>query len=150
MTKALAILISPTGEEFFHAYGPMTKRRDKATRFINGSVAIKGALSYLGRGNNAFWESERRSENAARERYKGWSYRVEEVGADDDDRSLWRHLARNEKVGEDTYRRLYVRIVDGQPEWTEDKDLATEWPDSLTARKVAAEFELPAFDFSYS
>jgi hypothetical protein len=147
--KALGILISPDGEEFYDAYGPMTKRRDKATRFLNGSIAVKAVLSRYGRGNHAFWESERRSEANAREEYRHWTYRIEEVGADDDDRSMWRHLARNEKIGEDKWKRLYVRMVDGKPTWTENKDEATEWPTVQEARQVAAEFELAASDFPH-
>jgi hypothetical protein len=147
--KAIGILIAPDGEEFYDAYGPMTKRRDKATRFINGTVAVKAMLNRFGRTGIAFWESERRSEAKAREEYRRWSYRVEEITGEDDDRSMWRHLARNEKIGEDKWKRLYVRMVDGKPEWTENKDEATEWPTIQEARQVAAQFELPAYDFPY-
>lgn len=79
MMRAIAILISPTGEEFFDAYGPMTKDREQATRFINADVAARAANRRYGRTREAFWNSERISEQNARDEYQRWTYRVEEV-----------------------------------------------------------------------
>lgn len=85
--RALAILINPEGEEFFLSYGPATKIRDKATRYLNPSVAISAARSAIFGDPNAFWESERQhAANVCRER-KGWTFRVEEVPESDARRS---------------------------------------------------------------
>ena len=79
MAKALAILIEPTGEEHFLAYGPTTKDRAQATRFINSSVAVKAACAIIYGDRDAFWESERQHAANTRREHKGWSYRVEEI-----------------------------------------------------------------------
>lgn len=77
MRNWITKLISPRGEIFWEAYGPMTKDRSKAMRFSNQSAAEKAALNRFGRGGMAFWESERQWENRAREQYRDWSYEVE-------------------------------------------------------------------------
>lgn len=79
MRKALAILIDPQGEEWFSAYGPMTKDRDKATEYISAEIATKAALNTFGRSAQAFWNSERIAEDNARARYRGWTFRVQEI-----------------------------------------------------------------------
>lgn len=76
-TPAIAILISPTGEEFFDAYGPMTKDRGKATEFVSPEVARGAALNRFGRGGGAFWRSEREHDEKARQEYRDWTFRVE-------------------------------------------------------------------------
>jgi hypothetical protein len=77
--KAIGILISPAGEEFFDAYGPMTKDRAKATRFASAAVARRAAAVRFGRAFTAFWGSEREHEERARKEFTGWTNRVEEV-----------------------------------------------------------------------
>lgn len=75
--KHIAIFIAPNGEEFYSAYGPMTKDRAGATQYASEEVATRGALNTLGRGGRAFWGSERLAEDAAYKRYKGWTFRTE-------------------------------------------------------------------------
>jgi hypothetical protein len=77
--KAIGILIAPDGEEWFDAYGPMTKDREQATRFISAEVAARAANRRFGRHNDAFWDSERTAQRKAAEEYRRWTYRVEEV-----------------------------------------------------------------------
>jgi uncharacterized protein YjaZ len=77
--KAIVVLISPMGEEWFDAYGPMTKSRIKATKFVSEEIAEKAVLNRYGRDNMAFWGSERQSESKARQTYKEWTYRILEV-----------------------------------------------------------------------
>lgn len=149
--KALAILISPTGEEFYDAYGPMTKRRDKATRYQNGSIAAKAANNRFGRGETGFWNSERAHFAKAKQEFRGWSYRIEEVDPEtDDNRSMWYHLARNEVIAPEKWLRLYVKMVDGVPTWTETKDEATEWPTWKEATVMALTMEPQPYPFTYS
>jgi hypothetical protein len=73
----IGILVSPTGEEWYDAYGPMTKDRSKATVFASADVAHKAAANRYGRGGIAFWECEREHEHRALKEYKGWTNRVE-------------------------------------------------------------------------
>jgi hypothetical protein len=75
--SAIAILISPTGEEFYDAYGPMTKNRDLATEFVSPEVARRAALNRFGRGTEGFWRSEREHFSKARQEYRDWTFRVE-------------------------------------------------------------------------
>jgi hypothetical protein len=77
--RALAILIEPSGEEHFIAYGPTTKDRAQATRFLNPSVAVKAACNIIYGDRDAFWNSERQHAENTRREHRGWSYRVEEV-----------------------------------------------------------------------
>ena len=76
---AIAILISPTGERFFNAYGPMTKDRKKATVFINKSVALNSTMNRYGRGETGFWNSERAHFIAAKKQYAGWTAEIKGV-----------------------------------------------------------------------
>jgi hypothetical protein len=78
--KALAILIDPRGDESFIAYGSNTKDKDSATRFLNGTVAIRAARSRIFGDPDAFWNSEREHARRTRKEYRGWSYRIEEIG----------------------------------------------------------------------
>ncbi len=71
-----AILIAPNGEEFFDAYGPMTKEPDKAIRYVSAEIATRGAINRFGRGRNAFWNSEREAERIALQKYRAWNFRV--------------------------------------------------------------------------
>jgi hypothetical protein len=75
--KALAILISPKGEEFYSAYGPMTKERKGATEYISQEVAARAAKNTFGRMRTAFWNSERLAEADALRKYRDWTFRVE-------------------------------------------------------------------------
>ena len=79
VSRAIAILIDTKGNEHFVAYGPHTQDRAGATRFINGSVAIKAACRIIYGDRDAFWESERRAAENTRREHKGWTYRIEEV-----------------------------------------------------------------------
>jgi hypothetical protein len=76
----ITILTSPTGEEWYEAYGPMTKDMGKATVFFTNKLTTRPPERF-GRNGTAFWESERRSENAAFKEYKNWTYRHETVKA---------------------------------------------------------------------
>lgn len=76
--KWLTKLISPSGDEFWEAYGPMVKDRNKATRFTNPKAAERAALGRFGRSGIAFWESEKRHESLAQKEYRDWSYEVED------------------------------------------------------------------------
>lgn len=76
--KHITILISPTGEEFYEAYGPMTKDRSKAIEFFTNSQTLRPP-SRFGRNGDAFWESEKRSEKQSLAEYKNWNYRHEKI-----------------------------------------------------------------------
>ena len=75
--KHIAILISPKGERFFAAYGPMVKTRDKALAFASKEVAEGAARNHFGRSNLAFWPSEIVALNSALQKYKDWTFQVE-------------------------------------------------------------------------
>ena len=66
----------PKGNKFYHAYGPMTTEKQKATKFVSHDVAHGAALNRLGRGSRGFWNSEREASHAAEKEYKGWSHEV--------------------------------------------------------------------------
>ena len=83
MSKHLCILVSPDGDEFYDAYGPMTTLRDQATRFETVELAMGAANQRYGRHSQAFWNSERSSQQLALERHRGWTNRTEEVADDD-------------------------------------------------------------------
>lgn len=72
--KHITILVSPEGEEFYAAYGPMTKDRDKATEFFTNDQTLRPP-HHLGLRGDAFWESEKRSEEMTRKKYKNWTYK---------------------------------------------------------------------------
>ena len=75
--KSIAILISPTGEEFYEAYGPMTKDRSKASNFLNADVATRAVNNRFGRGEPGFWESERKAVAISLKTYQNWTFRIE-------------------------------------------------------------------------
>lgn len=74
MKKHITILISPDGEEFYDAYGPMTKDRSKALEYHSNDKTL-GCPSRFGRNRTAFWESEKRAEASSLKEYKNWSYK---------------------------------------------------------------------------
>ena len=74
--KAVVKYISPRGEIFWDAYGPMVKDQSKAEPFINEIVARNAALNRLGRGDEGFWNSERTHFQNAKKQYQGWKFEV--------------------------------------------------------------------------
>ncbi len=72
----IAIHISPDGEEWYSAYGPLTKDRDKAMRYVSATVANLAVQNRIGNGA-AFWPSEIHSASLARKEYAGWTFRIE-------------------------------------------------------------------------
>lgn len=76
MNRHITILISPTGEEFYEAYGPMTKDRSKATLFHTNALTLREP-SRFGNTYPGFWASEIESAAAARREYRGWTFRHE-------------------------------------------------------------------------
>jgi len=74
--RHITILISPTGEEFYEAYGPMTKDREKATLFFTNDKTLREPPRF-GNSGDAFWNSERDSAAKARKEYRGWTFRHE-------------------------------------------------------------------------
>lgn len=75
--KHYCILISPSGEEFYSSYGPLTKDRSKATQYVSSDIANRAASQRFGTDGRAFWNSERQATENARKRYRGWTHRVE-------------------------------------------------------------------------
>lgn len=71
------ILVSPKGEEFFAAYGPPTKDRAEATRYVSRDIADGAAAANFGTDDRAFWNCEREAAQRARANYRGWTHRVE-------------------------------------------------------------------------
>ena len=74
--KALTILVSPSGESFFEAYGPMSKSPCLASVFVSPEIAAGAAERRFGRAGKAFWNSERTHEEWARKEYRDWTYEV--------------------------------------------------------------------------
>ena len=74
--KAITILVSPSGECFFEAYGPMSKTPCLASVFVSEEIAAGAAERRFGRAGKAFWTSERTAEDAARKQYRDWTYEV--------------------------------------------------------------------------
>lgn len=74
--KHIAILISPQGEQFYAAYGPMTNKREKAITFKNKAVAEGAARNTFGRSNLAFWPSELIAQNNALKKYADWTFKT--------------------------------------------------------------------------
>jgi hypothetical protein len=72
--RHITILVSPTGEEFYDAYGPMTKERSEALEFFTNKQTTRPP-SRFGRNGDAFWESEKHAEKQAYDEYKNWTYR---------------------------------------------------------------------------
>jgi hypothetical protein len=77
--KVIGILISPTGEEWFDAYGPMSKDKSKASLFASAAVAHGAAMNRFGRLKRGFWDCETEHEAKAEKEYRGWTNRVEEM-----------------------------------------------------------------------
>jgi hypothetical protein len=76
MNRHITILISPTGEEFYDAYGPMTKDRDKATLFHTNALTLREPWRF-GNTQQPFWDGEIEAAAAARREYRGWTFRHE-------------------------------------------------------------------------
>lgn len=76
--KHITICTSPDGEEFYEAYGPLTKDRSKATEFFTNEKTLRPP-SRFGRNFNGFWECEKRAEESARKEYAGWTFRHEAI-----------------------------------------------------------------------
>ena len=74
--RHITILISPTGEEVYEAYGPMTKDREKATLFFTNEKTL-GEPPRFGNNTGAFWNSEISAAAKARREYRGWTFRIE-------------------------------------------------------------------------
>lgn len=74
----ITIVTAPNGEEWYEAYGPLTKDRAKATEFFTNPQTLR-APSRFGRNGGAFWESERRAEKAAIQEYAGWTFKHEPI-----------------------------------------------------------------------
>jgi len=119
MTKHLGILISPKGEEFYDAYGPMTKLRDRATRFDDAVVATKAADNRYGRHSDAFWNSERESRDRRNVEYRGWTSRTEEVSDDDMERQ-GHFITDYAREGSADDKRYATLDEHGQTGWTRD------------------------------
>lgn len=126
MSGHLAILISPEGEEFYSAYGPMTKLRDRATRYAHGHVATTAIARCFGRHDDAFWNSERESRDLLRERYRGWTGRTEEIS--DDDLKREGHFVKDAPSDTGADPVLYATRDDtGAHGWTEDLGSCALW-----------------------
>ncbi len=136
MSKAIAILIDPQGNEWFSAYGPKTKLRDKASRYTNATVAARVACDTIYGPRDAFWNSERQHAETTRREHQGWSYRVEEVNDDDKKREGW-SVARYESGSP---VRHYHAIGGG---FTTDEDRAALWDTRPKALEIAQGTERP-------
>jgi hypothetical protein len=77
--RYIAILINPKGEECFLAYGPTSKNKGDAIRFVSFGVAHGAAILHFGRGDQGFWDCEREAARNAEIEYRGWTSRVEEA-----------------------------------------------------------------------
>lgn len=126
MSAHLAVLISPEGEEFYSAYGPMTKLRDRATRYAHAHVATGAIARQFGRHDDAFWNSERESRDLLRERYRHWTSRTEEVA--DDDLKREGHFVRDAPKDGDEGSVLYATRDDSASHgWTGDLGSCGLW-----------------------
>jgi hypothetical protein len=128
MTKHLGILVSPSGDEFYEAYGTMTTLRDRATRYGSAAVAIGSANHRYGRHQDAFWNSERASRDAALREYHGWTVRTEEV-ADDDEKRVGHYIVDYPSGDGGDRDRLYA-TRDGADAigWSRDLGDCVLWP----------------------
>jgi len=130
MSRAIAILIDPQGEEWFMAYGPKTKLRDKASRYISAEVAMKAARAIIFGHPDAFWNSERQHAENTRREHKGWSYRIEEVP--DHDRKREGFSVARYQAGTSVYH--YHAIGGG---FTTEEGRAVLWPTRAKALEIA-------------
>lgn len=80
MKKHITIVTSPEGEDWYEAYGPLTKDRGKATEFFTNKLTLRPPERF-GRNGTAFWESEKRAETQSRKEYAGWTHRQEPITA---------------------------------------------------------------------
>jgi len=74
--RHITILISPTGEEWYSAYGHMTKDREKATLYFTNEKTLREPQCF-GNTEPGFWNSEREAAAKARKKYRGWTFRHE-------------------------------------------------------------------------
>jgi hypothetical protein len=126
MAKHLGILVAPNGDEFYETYGPMTTLRDRATRFETQRNAIGAANQRYGRHGDAFWNSERASQQKAAAEYRDWKVRTEEVG--DDDLKREGHFVMDYASGR-TDDRLYAHgDPTGATTWSPDLEGSRLWP----------------------
>ena len=68
----VARLTSPTGEVFYIARTGLCTSPAEGVQFSNSVVAHGAGQAYIGFDRHAFWESERRSADIARKKYRGW------------------------------------------------------------------------------
>lgn len=78
MKKHITILVSPSGEEFYDAYGPMTKDRTQATEYHTNPLTLREPQRF-GNTCGAFWGSEIQAAAAARREFRGWTFRHEPI-----------------------------------------------------------------------
>ena len=79
MKKHITILVSPTGEEFFDAYGPMTKDRAEATEYHTNNLTLARPSRLGGGPHRPFWDCEIEAEKRKLKKYAGWTYRHEPI-----------------------------------------------------------------------
>lgn len=142
MTKYIGILVSPNREEFFEAYGPQTKIRDKATRFHTEKDAERSMSQRFGRLSIGFWNSERESEYKAKEKYRNWTMRVEPVN-DDDDRRNGYQIYTYEKDNQDSIKLYAVKDSQNNIVWTENEADCSLWSKREDALKESKDFDIP-------
>lgn len=83
MKRHITILTSPSGEEFFEAYGPMTKSRSEATVFYTNEKTVARPTRFGGNTfHRPFWPSEIEAERTALREYEGWTFYHEDVTAE--------------------------------------------------------------------
>jgi hypothetical protein len=73
--KHIKILISPSGEEWYDAYGPVTKDRAEAIEYYTNPATL-AEPSRFGSGQ-AYWPCEIEAAAIARNEYRGWTFRNE-------------------------------------------------------------------------
>lgn len=79
MTEALAKLTSPAGDVVYvcHAAPGHTPNASAAIRFASDRAAWRAANAAIYGSPDAFWNSERASAAATRERMRGWTASIE-------------------------------------------------------------------------
>ena len=68
----VARLTSPTGEVFYIARTGLCTAPADGIQFASSVVAHGAGQAFIGFDPHAFWESERRSADIARKKYRGW------------------------------------------------------------------------------
>lgn len=142
MTRHIGILISPDGEEFYDAYGPMTKMRDRATRFADAGVAARAARHRFGRHDDAFWNAERASRDRAAIEHRDWTSRTEEV-SDDDAKREGHFVTDYARDGSPDDRLYATRTDDGTIGWSKDLADCVLWPDRGDASRFVQSLSRP-------